>query len=669
VQGDATRFYDFLRASPLAPKLAGLLTRTTATGDSVVRLDLDIPLKHAHDAEVAGEIQLRGVRLDVNGLPEPVLDVRGEMLFDNHTVSSEALTGQMFGTAVSARLRQEEDEVLRLRAGFDFVASAVGEGPSRLLPVFLRKGLEGHSQWQAVVPLTGQNAGSVRLSSTLQGIAVKLPQPMLKAADASWPIVVDLASERAFPLRVSVEVQDRLGADLAFTRDASGGMYLQRGRLRVGAGTSPHAGEDGLFITGTVTDLEPIAWVAAINDGARTDPRDAVTQPPPVPALSAEVNVGTLWLGSQRIEGVRLAHQPAPGGWSTRVTGNGAQGELGFRNGADGGTINGRFQRAQFVARRITEGNAKREEEEQDKREPADPGRLPRMDLEIDDLRVGAAELGRLEFRTQRISDGQRIDTLRTTGRGGQIDLRGEWRRVAERSSADLQFSVESDSVDELLKGLGYAPSLSAKKSRFRGTLNWPATLAGAPRGIRPSAGEGYLEIDVSKGSLRQVDPGAGRVLGLINFWALPRRLTLDFRDVVSDGLGFDEIKGRFNVAQGNAITDNLDIDATSLKMEVRGRVGLMARDYDQRVSVYPDVSAGVTLGALLLGGPAAGVLALIAQQVLDGPLDQVGQLSYRLTGSWEDPQVVREEHGLIPGGSPALPLPNSAMPPAGATP
>jgi uncharacterized protein YhdP len=219
--------------------------------------------------------------------------------------------------------------------------------------------------------------------------------------------------------------------------------------------------------------------------------------------------------------------------------------------------------------------------------------------------------------------------------------------------------------VDELLKGFGYAPSLSSKRSRFRGSMSWPVTAAGAPQGLKPAAGDGFIEIDVDKGSLRSVDPGAGRVLGLINFWALPRRLSLDFRDVVSEGLAFDEIKGRFDVTQGNAMTQNLNIDAPSLKMEVRGRVGLLARDYDQRVKVYPDVSAGITLGALLLGGPAAGVLALIAQQVLDGPLDQAGELSYRLTGSWDDPQVVREEGGLIPGGAPAAPPPPTGSAPA----
>ena len=49
------------------------------------------------------------------------------------------------------------------------------------------------------------------------------------------------------------------------------------------------------------------------------------------------------------------------------------------------------------------------------------------------------------------------------------------------------------------------------------------------------------------------------------------------------------------------------------------------------------------------------------------GPLDQAGELSYRLTGSWDDPQVVREEGGLIPGGAPAAPPPSSTVPAAAA--
>ncbi|MGS7457246.1 hypothetical protein, partial [Mycobacterium tuberculosis] len=93
--------------------------------------------------------------------------VRGTMHFDNHAVAAEALAGELFGSRITAALKQEDDGVLRLRGGFEFVPDAAGAGASRLLPVFLRKGLEGPSQWQAVVALSGQETGRLRMESNL----------------------------------------------------------------------------------------------------------------------------------------------------------------------------------------------------------------------------------------------------------------------------------------------------------------------------------------------------------------------------------------------------------------------------------------------------------------------------------------------------------------------
>ena len=131
-----------------------------------------------------------------------------------------------------------------------------------------------------------------------------------------------------------------------------------------------------------------------------------------------------------------------------------------------------------------------------------------------------------------------------------------------------------------------------------------------------------------------------------MNFYALPRRLTLNFRDVVGQGLSFDSIGGEFQLGDGDAVTRNLVVDAPSLRIETRGRIGLAAKDYDQRVTVYPDVSAGVTLASALLGGPALGALMLIAQEILDKPLDQATQLSYHLGGTWDNPRVTRVDGG-----------------------
>src|SRR3546814_19191831 len=46
-----------------------------------------------------------------------------------------------------------------------------------------------------------------------------------------------------------------------------------------------------------------------------------------------------------------------------------------------------------------------------------------------------------------------------------------------------------------------------------------------------------------------------------------------------------------------------------------------------------------ISLGAALLGGPAVGALVLLAQEVLDKPLDSVTQLTYHVYGGWDNPQ------------------------------
>ncbi|MGQ0501036.1 MAG: YhdP family protein [Panacagrimonas sp.] len=648
-QGDAARFYDFLRASPLAPRLAGLLSRTAASGEAFVQVNLQIPLAHAHETLVSGTVRTHGGRLDLTGLDEPVTDIHGELSFDNHGVRAEQLTGQMFDTPVQASIAPEGAGHSVLHGQFDFAPDRGGAGLSHLLPHFLVAGMEGSSRWNLRLPLDGADAGHVRLESDLQGLALTLPQPMKKPAADAWPTEVVLESEPAFPLRVTVEMPDRLGANLAFARPADGRtLHLRRATVRVGAGMRPHADEDRVFITGTAVDLDPLLWVKAVHAGP-TD-SGAAGGGLDVPFV-ADLNVGRLWLGAQNVEGVRLLHAPAAGGWLAQVSGNGAQGDLAFQHDDLGGVLRGRFQYVNVAAR--SEGTVQAAAQDANDHlaasTPIHPGQLPLLDLMVDDLHIARTELGRFELRTARIADGQRIERLRSLGPGGEIDARGQWRRAANTSSADVRFTIDNNAVDQLLSGFGYTPNLTARRSRFNGDLNWPAREGDGARGLEWARAEGRLDIDLEKGQLRAVEPGAGRVLGLINFWALPRRLTLDFRDVVSEGLSFDQVNGRFDIGGGNATTQDLDIQAPSLKMEVRGRVGLAARDYDQRVKVYPDVSAGITLGALLVGGPIAGVLALIAQEVLDQPLDQVGQLNYRLTGGWDDPQVVREG-GLIPG-------------------
>ena len=138
------------------------------------------------------------------------------------------------------------------------------------------------------------------------------------------------------------------------------------------------------------------------------------------------------------------------------------------------------------------------------------------------------------------------------------------------------------------------------------------------------------------------MEPGAGRILGLLSVQALPRRLLGDFSDLFRKGFYFDTLAGSFAIENGNAQTDNLHMVGPSARIETRGRLGLAAEDYDQRVTVIPNFSAGLPVAGVLAAGVGAGAALLLAEKILKPGIDKITQVEYRITGPWANPNVER---------------------------
>ena len=103
-------------------------------------------------------------------------------------------------------------------------------------------------------------------------------------------------------------------------------------------------------------------------------------------------------------------------------------------------------------------------------------------------------------------------------------------------------------------KALAFRDAIDASKARFAANLWWP----GGPSMDVLKTVNGTLHVSLEDGRLRDVEPGAGRMLGLFSVTQLPRRLALDFRDVTDEGLAFNSVRGDFEVRAGNAFTQNL---------------------------------------------------------------------------------------------------------------
>ena len=201
-----------------------------------------------------------------------------------------------------------------------------------------------------------------------------------------------------------------------------------------------------------------------------------------------------------------------------------------------------------------------------------------------------------------------------------------------------LALKLESTDVQQTLLDLGYGAALTGTKGLVDADLNW----AGMPDATLPARLAGNIRVEIDDGQLLNVQPGAGRVFGLMSVAALPRRLSLDFSDFVSKGLSFDSIRGDFQLLNGDAYTSNRLLKGPAAEIGIVGRTGLGARDYDQTAVVTGSVGNSLPVVGALAGGPVVGAAVLLFSQVFKEPLKGIARGYYKITGPWENPTVVR---------------------------
>jgi uncharacterized protein YhdP len=179
---------------------------------------------------------------------------------------------------------------------------------------------------------------------------------------------------------------------------------------------------------------------------------------------------------------------------------------------------------------------------------------------------------------------------------------------------------------------------------------------SGGPRGDFLDVLDGNVQVRFEDGQLEEVEPGAGRIFGLMSFLALPRRLSLDFSDVFNKGFGFDSIAGTFRLEDGTAYTCDLSLEGPAADIGIVGRASLTAREYEQVAVVSAEVGATLPIVGAVVGGPPGAAAMLIFSQIFKKPLQEMSQVYYGIEGSWDDPTIDATNaedfvrHGLLAG-------------------
>jgi uncharacterized protein (TIGR02099 family) len=588
-----------------------------ASGDGVLGLTLAIPVAQGN-TRVRGEYHFRGGALR---LADSVLEAKGlsgSIGFNENGVREGRVRTQLLGDDTALAIDSPRaDETIAVMRGRATVASLAPLAGARLAPQFSGAiPWEGRLRWRRGRPdISGE--------ADLSALRVGLPAP-LNRPDGFRSDKLQLRTEGsgARELALALEVGGLLQARLRFDRGES---------WRFGAGrvvfddtaavspppvTSPPA--SGLEVSARLEEFDLDRWLALVGgDGAALSPR--------LVRVGASARRFVYLARDFGAIDVDLARDQ--GNWVGGLSGAAAAGRLRFDRGANP-RVTLDLAHLRLPSPRPSDSGAE-----------TDPRDLPALDLRVREFEVRGKALGALDFTARPQPDGWRIERMRLVRPETRLEASGEWRREYGESSSRFSAHIASDDVGRTLEAFGLADQIEGATAELKAELAWN----GAPADIDYASLNGSLELNAAKGRFPQLDQGAARLFGILDFSAIGRYLALDFTPIFGKGFAFDHLGGRVVLERGNAFTDGFSIRGPSARMRFNGRVGLVNEDFNLTLDVYPSLSDSLTLGALAVGGPTAALWTFIAQKLLRKQIEEGTRVTYFIKGPWGKPEVTRK--------------------------
>ncbi len=626
-----------VQASPLAGKLGPRLASLNLRGDLVLDLDLRIPLKKEEKKDWSGKVHLAGNSVQLVNPPLEFDAIEGELEFvDAHWAAPKLravylgepvwldLEGGIAQDPVRERYRMHGvggRELLRKR----FEATAPGLA-DWLAERSLLDAVDGSTEWRAEMTVDAEGARRLRVDSTLAGVAIALPAPLAKDAASEVPIRVEATvGDPDEPL--TLVYGDRVHAEVRLARTPAGGLQISDAAIALGGGPPGASRPAGLWLEGSTPAIDYNRWRETLFPPGVTARPYSERPPTRFDVRTGALDALGLALGEVRAHG----HEDADG-W-----------HLAFDGERIAGTLEVPRDPAATVRAELARLHVERGTGRDETRPPPDPARLPPMELHCTALRYGRADLGTADIRTVPTPDGMRLENIVFSSADAIVTATGDWTASDGAHRSHFEIDARGDDLATLLGRFGYdTAAIEGGRTRFGIDANW----TGSPAEFKLAGLQGRLELSVRDGRLLDVDPSAGRLFGLLSIQTLPRRLMLDFADIFAKGFAFDSIEGDFDLAQGNAYTNNLVMDGPAARVEVSGRTGLADQDYDQVVTVLPQVSSSLPLASAVFGpaGVGVGAVLFLGQKMFKGlpQLDSVLSRQYTVTGRWDDPVIER---------------------------
>ncbi len=624
--GTLATIRQFTAESPINEMFGGQLERISVSGEASLSLNLTVPLKDTAAFDFTSVIRSNNGTLAIEGFDPPISDLIGEVTIGRNAISSQSLGAQFLGAPISINLARAEE------APYSVVATTRGSASANAiineLGVPLEGLISGATNYEARILFPRDNEEqptplTIQIASDLYGLALDLPEPVSKSAESTLQISGDI---RFMPGGDVIEsagfAETPLAWQLAFNKD-DGALDFDRGVVTLGRDVLRPADVRGLHIRGTTDTVRLDDWLnLSRSDDNNVGAADRIR--------SIELGIADLYAVGQHLEGHQVRVDRSARDWLVQIDGDDMVGSIFVPYDFDS-------ERAMVIE--MERMRLPGDDDSTGEPSTLDPRELPPITVTANDFALGDRYFGALDARVERVEGGLEATSITSKDETFEVAAVGSWlvddaNDLGSRTT--ISGSMTSRDVVRTMARLDLEPGIVSDSMNALFDVNW----SGGPRAEFLDVLDGEVQVRFGDGQLEEVEPGAGRVFGLMSIVALPRRLSLDFRDVFNKGFGFDKIAGTFRIEDGQTYTCDLSLEGPAADIGIVGRSDLANRDYDQAAIVSANVGNTLPIVGAVVAGPQVAAALLIFSQIFKKPLQEVGQVYYSIGGSWDEPAI-----------------------------
>ncbi|MCF6217938.1 MAG: TIGR02099 family protein [Gammaproteobacteria bacterium] len=619
---------EYLLKSPVAGSV-DFLSMFKAKGEGQVALTLEIPLAKKGVFTFNAHGSLQNVALDILPADLSFEALSGELHISTAGLAIKKINGLLYGEPITVSAETAHD-VPGGATQLQIESHLSGDMLSQYfnLPLFsqLMSGkapLSGHI-FIPHNPEAAQRVASVKLDSTLLGLALALPGTLEKPAQQLRPLTVELQLLNNAPPQMQLTYDQQLAAWVSFEEPRLRGEVLIGEQRALQLPQQP-----GLVINGELSAFSLSQLLALLPTP------EPLGDGEPGIVRSVKLKLGELELFDQQLQSVDLTATQLAWQWFIDIDSPQAKGRIALSEQL--------LQNPIVAEMEYLHLNKLSKAEPQQSQEPFDMWKLPPLQIQVKSFSYDTLPLGAMRLKSRWLEGGYQLEELLLHPDSAELRLEGTWHaEPLPLGVSSLKLRLESSDISRTISGLGFAGTIKNGEGYVNATIDWLGGLSE----FEVAEIDGKIDFKLENGRILDVEPGAGRIMGLFSIQMLPRRLLLDFGDLFGKGFRFNEIRGHYDVVDGLAKTDNFTLLGSSVRMDMLGSVDLAKKEYDQRLIVTPFVTDSLPLLTYLTGvaTPQIAALLFLAQKVFQDDLAKIAQFEYRVSGPWDNPEVVKVE-------------------------